>query len=176
MDQLTGENPQQGLHPAPEGYSAKVPRQSVATFGSEDKGLTLIELLVVLAILAILAVGGISLFGLIPVSVNATSGTILKEAVRQLTVQALSDEGAEMIWKSSTGTLSIVALGANPVSKSYHLSPKVSITLDSKPFQCLVLNPQGFPDNSAVKTCGQSNPTIPMTWSVTDGSSNLTFQ
>ena len=140
-----------------------------------EKGLTLVELLVVIAILALLTVGGVALMGLIPTTENATSGTILKEAVREFTAQALSDEGAEMTWNGS-GLLTIVSLGSNPVSKTYQLEKSVQITLNGKPFQCLVLNPQGFPDNSAVTSCSASNPTSPFTWSVTDGTNVITFQ
>ncbi|MBU2755289.1 prepilin-type N-terminal cleavage/methylation domain-containing protein [Acidithiobacillus sp. CV18-2] len=145
-----------------------------------EKGLTLVELLLVIAILAIVAVAGYQLLGLIPLTQNSTSGTIFKEAVRQFTVQALSNAGAEMTWNGK-GTLSIVSLGGNPVSKSYQLSPQVSITLNGKPFQCLILNPQGFPDNQAIaqgnsRYCSASNPTAPFIWSVSDGSYTLSFQ
>lgn len=141
-----------------------------------ESGLTLVEVLIVIAILAILAAGGAALLGLIPATANVTSGTILKEAVREFTAQAVSDEGAEMTWTPDSGQLTIVSLGANPVSKSYTLSKNVQITLDGKIFSCLVLNPQGFPDNQAVTSCAQSKPRIPMTWSITDGSSSITFQ
>lgn len=141
-----------------------------------ERGLTLVEILVVMAILAILAVGGYGLMSLIPESANATSKTVLKQAVRQLTIQALSDAGAEMTWDGK-GQLDIRSLGPNPVIKSYPLSRQVTISLNGQPFQCLVLSPQGFPDNRAVANCNSgNNPTIPLTWSVSDGSNTITFQ
>ncbi len=138
-------------------------------------GVTLVELLLVLAILAILAVGGYGLLSLIPQSANATSATVLKQAVRQLTIQALSDEGAEMTWNGK-GRLEIRSLGANPFIRSYTLSPRASLTLDGRPFRCLVLNPQGFPDHAAVPKCPGPNPGIPLNWSVVDGSYRVSFQ
>ncbi len=139
-----------------------------------EKGLTLIEMLIVIAVLAILAISGYKLIGLLQPTANSTSGIIVKEAVREFYVQALSDEGAEL--SRNGGQLTITSLGANPFSKTFAISPSVNISLDGTPFQCLVLNPEGFPDNAAVPSCTESDPSIPLSWSVTNGSSQLTFQ
>ncbi len=139
-----------------------------------EKGLTLIEMLIVIAILAILAIGGYKLIGLIQPTANSTSGIVIKEAIREFYVQALSDEGAEL--SRNRGQLTITSLGANPFSKSFTISPSVDISLDGTPFQCLVLNPEGFPDNAAVTSCTEPDPSTPLSWSITDGSSQLTFQ
>jgi len=139
-----------------------------------EKGLTLIEMLIVIAVLAILAISGYKLIGLLQPTANSTSGIIVKEAVREFYVQALSDEGAEL--SRNGGQLTITSLGANPFRKTFAISPSVNISLDGTPFQCLVLNPEGFPDNAAVPSCTESDPSIPLSWSVTNGSSQLTFQ
>ncbi len=133
------------------------------------------ELLVIMAILSVLALAGAAALRLIPVTQNSTSAAIFKGALRQFEVQALTNQGAEMTWNGK-GTLSIVSLGGNPVSKTYPLSHSVQITLNGAPFSCLVLNPQGFPDNGAVATCSESNPSSPLTWSISDGSTSVSFQ
>lgn len=143
-------------------------------FVARDQGLTLIELLVVIAIVSVLSIGGYAMVQLLSPASDGTGGEILKEAVRQFTVQALSDEGAEMTWNGKA--LSIVALGSNPVTKSYLMPNNVQIGLDGKPFQCLVLNPRGFPDNGAMNCNGNVNPAIPLQWSISDGHSQVIFQ
>lgn len=139
------------------------------------KGMTLIELLIVIAIVAVLSVGGLAFFHELSAESNATGGEILKEAVRQLTVQALSNEGAEMTWNGKRH-LSIVSLGSNPVTKKYLMPNNIQINLDGKPFSCLVLNPRGFPDNAVMSCNGGVNPTTPLTWSMSDGHAQFTFQ
>lgn len=146
---------------------------------TQNRGFTLMETLVVLAILAILAAGGYAVVSWISPTADATAGSILKGAVRQFTVKALTDEGAEMTWNADNGQLSIISLGSNPVSQNYALPKNVQITLNNKSFSCLVLNPKGFPDNGIPHlpvACTAKNPTSPFTWSITDGSSKLTFQ
>jgi prepilin-type N-terminal cleavage/methylation domain-containing protein len=140
-----------------------------------QRGLTLIELLVVIAILAILAVGGYSVLRLIPSTGNATAKTVFKQAVRQLTIQALSDEGAELTWDGQ-GHLELRSLGANPVVQSYTLPNHETITINGQPFSCLVLNPKGFPDNAAVPSCKASNPSVPLIWSLSNGTYRISFQ
>lgn len=137
----------------------------------KDRGVTLIELLVVLAILAIVAVGGVSLLRLLPSTRSANNGPLVKEAVRQLYVYALTDEGAELTYQN--GALNIVTLGANTVHANYTLSGHPKVLLNGKPFSCLILNYQGFPYNSvsvphSIPACHETNPTTPMTWSVQD--------
>ena len=144
--------------------------------GKLEKGLTLIELLAVLAILAILAMAGYQLVGLIPQTENASSATVFREAVRELYIQALTNEGALMTWNPATSSLQVTSLGVSPYTSSYQLSHSVQIMLNGKPFQCLPLNPKGFPDNSAVASCPFPNPTTPMQWSITNGSSTVSFQ
>lgn len=146
---------------------------------TKDSGFTLIETLVVLAILAILAAGGFAVVSWIAPTADATAGSIFKGAVRQFTVKALTDEGAEMTWNTAQGQLSIISLGSTPITQNYTLPKNVQITLNGNTFSCLVLNPKGFPDNgiSNLPTpCTVTNPTTPFTWSITDGSSKLTFQ
>lgn len=147
------------------------PRKRAAS----SQGMTLIELLIVIAIVAVLSVGGLAFFHVLSSESSATGGEILKEAVRQFTVQALSNEGAEMTWNGKR-QLSIVSLGSNPVTKTYLMPNKIQIQLDSKPFGCLVLNPRGFPDNGVMSCNGGQNPATPLTWSISDGHSQLTFQ
>jgi prepilin-type N-terminal cleavage/methylation domain-containing protein len=141
-----------------------------------EKGLTLVEMLVVLAILAILAAGGYRLIGMIPETQSATSAVVFKEAVRQLSIQALTDEGAEMTWNGKGG-IQITSLGASPYTKGYQVASKERISLDGQPFQCLVLDPRGFPNDPAISSCSDTNPTqFPLQWSITDGASTISFQ
>ncbi|MBU2834202.1 hypothetical protein HF673_00015 [Acidithiobacillus thiooxidans] len=139
------------------------------------QGVTLIELLIIIAIVAVLSVGGLAFFYALSSESNTTGGEILKEAVRQFTVQALSNEGAEMTWNGKR-QLSIVSLGSNPVTKNYLMPNNIQIDLNGKPFSCLVLNPRGFPDNGVMSCNGGLNPTTPLTWSMSDGNSQFTFQ
>lgn len=141
-----------------------------------EKGLTLIEMLAVLAILAILAVTGYQLVALIPQTQNSTSATVFREAVRALYIQALTNEGALMTWDPTHNALQITSLGVSPYTTNYQLSQGVQLTLNGKPFDCLVLNPKGFPDNSVVASCTSPNPATPMQWSITNGSSTVSFQ
>lgn len=143
-------------------------------FGSCE-GMTLIELLIVIAIVAVLSVGGFAFIHLLSSESSATGGEILKEAVRQFTVQALSNEGAEMTWNGKR-QLSIESLGSNPVTKNYLMPSRTQIQLDGKPFSCLVLNPRGFPDNGIMSCNNGTNPATPLTWSINDGHSQVTFQ
>lgn len=142
---------------------------------TDSHGMTMIELLVVIAILAILSVIGYSIVSLLSPSSTASGSMILKEAVRQFTIQSLTNEGAELNWNGQN--LVISALGSNPVTKHYLLPVHAQITLDGQPFQCLVLNPRGFPDNAAMQNCKNvADPAIPLEWSIKYGHSQVTFQ
>ena len=143
-----------------------------------EKGMTLLELLVTMAIVALLTYSGISLFSLISAQKNTSAATVAKEAIRQFTIYALTDEGAELTF--ANGALHIVTLGANQQQASYQLPAGTTISLNGQPFSCLILTFQGVPYNSVavpagIPACTSPNPTIPLTWSISNGTTAVTF-
>ena len=113
---------------------------------SPQQGLTLIELMVVIAIMAIAA--SVAIFGVQQIqSANQGSAFVVgKEVLRNWSIMALSDEGAELTVQSSPSATvwTVSSLGGNPITQTYHLPAGVTLSLNGSAITCVAMDPKGF--------------------------------
>lgn len=137
-----------------------------------EKGLTFIELMVVIAIMAIATSAAV--FGVQQIQ-SASQGSafiIGKEVLRNWSIMALSDEGAELTVQSSPSATvwTVSSLGGNPMTQTYHLPKGVTLDLNGTPITCASMDPDGF--ITPVTGCTTSVPSGSPEWSVSVGGDN----